>query len=76
MLKNTELKIISNVFLCSLPLKITFPKVPRYGFRVSNYIHSGLKISAYLYLCFIINVSESFRQAIKYSQKSNADLSH
>lgn len=65
MLKNTSLRIILNVFLHSLPLKITFPKVPRYGFRVSNCIYSGLKILVYLYLCFIINVSESFGQAIK-----------
>lgn len=54
--------------------KIKTFQVPRYGFRVSDCIHLGLEILACLYLCFIRNASERFRQAIKAFSKKQCRL--
>lgn len=67
-----------NYFRCisMLPTseKSHFLKCPDTDLGCLTPIDSGLKILAYVYLCFIINVSESFRQAIKAFSKEQCRL--
>lgn len=67
-----------NYFKCvsMLPTseKSYFLKCPDIDLGCLTLSHSGLKILAYMYLCFIINVSESFRQAIKAFSKEQCRL--